>query len=393
MEPMTNFSNEICLLSHSQNLLFNPMPWVTKGDQDLEPHIEEIDFNIKARADYSDGDFVWDVQSNELDSIFSLWMSSFLTEPESDMEDKHNSSDWFMKKASSTVEYRRILGENPEAMYSSYPSSSLRRKSKQGLDSPKQHGVSVTAESGKEKALKPLQRLNTDILTRDLKWWSNDLRPIKSRIDEPSLITIGFNGPNEGEVISITSNAPRSTIIAQHIFSGFMWAVAHLVQKDSFRHIAVEDQESFVPVEFDKTWSFPTLRNNHLMSIVRQIAALGLGTMEGIFLCMIPPLSYYGKLPSEEMMELLRKAKELEKQHDWDAATDIYRNILDLNINPRKSERITYFVVVELIEFLFIANEAVLDRKNKAITETASPNAQASSLIAGLESIRVELER
>lgn len=160
---------------------------------------------IQLQADF-DG-YGWKIPPPDLDAILSLWMShdSFSTPDTEDplenwkppgaptnksrvgltpnLRSKSSDvrSDWLTKLASETVKYRRILGENPPH-YNPEGSSSDDNTS-----------------------------MRTDILTRDLNWWTSDSRIVSMdtghwtgvNTDEESLalsstgavkVAIGFNG-------------------------------------------------------------------------------------------------------------------------------------------------------------------------------------------------------
>lgn len=373
----------------------------------------------------------WVIHSPDIDAILSLWMASYTgSKAGTAKDDDELSSDWLMKRASITVNYQRILGENPQ-------------------NSEESTGASM----------------RTDFLTRDLTWWVSDPRipagyeqtdetqtmeQLKVNANErtsssgPELI-IGFNGvdgqrdyrdcvrpADDGKVerqttdvgtkkgpttffakstareehaepikstnsddgfgvpILINSNAPLATILAHHLFSAFMWAISELIPSDSFHEATVEDSDQFIVADFERSWGRPTLRNRRMMKIVRDIERFGLGSTEDILLSIIPPLSTRGILPNEKMVDLLlEKAKGCEPLHDWQQASEIYKRILDLHMDPRRGDRISYVIVVELIEFLFLAKEAVDDRKDRG--DPPSGNKQARSLTDAVTGITERL--
>jgi ankyrin repeat protein len=172
-----------------------------------------------------------------------------------------------------------------------------------------------------------------------------------------------------------------------------MWSISKSIPPNTFEQTTVEDSELFDSSNFASTWGVPILRNKKMMKIARDIEAFGLGPVEDVLLGIIPPLSSCGILPNEVMMDvLLKKPKEYEALHDWDQASDAYVNLLKLDLDPRREDRITYEVVVELIEFLFVAKEAVDDRYGPRDCQDISINRQAKSLEAAVVRISTNLK-
>ena len=122
-----------------------------KSSKDVEtarstdPEYVEDSITLQAICD-KDG---WNISPLELDAILSLWMSrDSFTDPIVDDTSKMGGepSDWLTQRASVTLKYGRILGENPPRY------------------------VPQGAKEGRESSI------STNILTRDLNWWTNDSR-------------------------------------------------------------------------------------------------------------------------------------------------------------------------------------------------------------------------
>jgi ankyrin repeat protein len=304
------------------------------------------------------------------------------SKPRDDATEDVETGSWLSKMASATVKYRRVLGEDP-APYAP----------------PKATGVATRSDGIDEKA----SSIRTDILTRDLSWWTSDPRIVALHGEANDTLgtgkialEIGFNGlepapksdadraeqgtqppkrltaiqePEAAHTqrlqpkdVPIVSNGPLVTVISHHLFSAFMWAVSDYIQEDKLDKATVEDPELFDNSEFHSTWYLPTLRNKRLMKVARAIAGFGLGSVDDVLLGIIPPLSHRGILPNEAMMAvLLTKTKEHERYHDWDQTQEAYRHLMELPLHPKRLDRITYEVVVEIIEFLFLTTDTVTD--------------------------------
>ncbi|KAF2449915.1 ankyrin [Karstenula rhodostoma CBS 690.94] len=387
----------------------------------------------------------WRMRPADIDAILSLWMSTLARSgananikgrahgkrgtEDDDMEDDE-SGNWLSQASSATVKYRRILGDNPPR-YKPQDSARALSESDTGTGTNKRASI-----------------VRTDILTRDLNWWTNDPRvtAITENTGDPQdtdddMLEIGFNGlyprrqtvPNSdtpnppkqksqgpptnesqvpeaseisakleavqdeairGKVVSIISDGPLAVVLAHHIFSAFMWAVSDEIQEDKIDTAAVEDAELFDGSDFQNTWNIPTLRNKRLMKLARAIVGLGLGPIDDVLLAIIPPLSHRGILPNEAMMSvLLRKTKDHERDHDWPQAQTTYLNLLDLQMDPRGMDRISYEIVVELIEFLFLARETIDDLRGSMTLEGSEMvGNQATSLRQAVQAVSSGLQ-
>ncbi|KAJ4344391.1 uncharacterized protein N0V89_012131 [Didymosphaeria variabile] len=387
----------------------------------------------------------WSMQPVDIDAILSLWISTLARSgananikgrthgqggPEDDDMEDDESGNWLSQASSATVKYRRILGENPPPYKAQDPTGPL-CESDTGTDADKRANI-----------------VRTDILTRDLSWWTNDPRvtAITEDDEDPQdtgddMLEIGFNGlypkrqtiPNSdtlnspkqvsqdpttnkgqapeapqtsaelkavqeeaprGKVVSIISDGPLAVVLAHHLFSAFMWAVSDEIREDKIDTATVEDAELFDGSYFEDTWNIPTLRNKTLMKLARAIVGLGLGPIDDVLLAIIPPLSHRGILPNEAMMGvLLRKTKDHERDHDWPQAQITYLNLLDLEMDPRGMDRISYEIVVELIEFLFLARETIDDlRGSKTLEGSETVGNQATSLRQAVQAVSSGLQ-
>ena len=93
--------------------------------------------------------------------------------------------------------------------------------------------------------------------------------------------------------------------MAQHLFSAFMSAIAKSVKRDKLGYATV-DPRSFNVDDHD-TWSSPALENAKLLGIAREIENTGLGSLDQVYLSIIPPLSRTSQLPDEAMVDLVRQ--------------------------------------------------------------------------------------
>ena len=128
--------------------------------------------------------------------------------------------------------------------------------------------------------------------------------------------------------VATTSNASFENLLAQDMFSAFMWALAGI------KEVAVIDKATIRPGEAisSDAWKTFSLRSERLTRLAHEVSDSGLGTVDDAFQAIIPALSYRDKLPSlEELAALAQHRGELhEKDRRWKEATDTYLWLLEL---------------------------------------------------------------
>jgi hypothetical protein len=100
-------------------------------------------------------------------------------------------------------------------------------------------------------------------------------------------------------ILAVASYISLATFFIQHIFSSFMWAAARKMDdKDRMTnkvvYVLITDTDG---VNHNAAWRSFTLHNSQLSRMVQAIQSTGLGSLEEVYLCMIPPLSAENKLP------------------------------------------------------------------------------------------------
>ncbi|KAK2803455.1 hypothetical protein FQN51_003562 [Onygenales sp. PD_10] len=284
----------------------------------------------------------WSARYNELDAALSLWMSLFermwnenhgKLEDEDPVDDSASTGEWIAHAGpqweSREYRYRRILGSNNE------------------------------------------------MLKRDLAWWVDDMLAYEESRELSVAATIGFHGlkqegvsqtPRNIEELSIISRGPLPTILAQHLFTSFVWSISKYLPQDALSSADIEDRDRFIPHRIADSYQFPKLRNRKLLHIVQVSESVGLGTAKDIFLCLIPPLSSQLLLPNEEILDLVHhSANKLEKGHNWKQAAEIYDAWLDTVIYSQKEERYNYAVVIAVIDFLLQATDPFMKDTTEAV--------------------------
>ncbi|KAK1770501.1 ankyrin repeat-containing domain protein [Phialemonium atrogriseum] len=126
---------------------------------------------------------------------------------------------------------------------------------------------------------------------------------------------------DEDRLLAIESHEPLKLLYAQDMFSAFMWAVAKSADP-------VKGNANIQPddISSDNAWQSFKLQNNLLLTMAQDIENTGLGSLDQIYLSIIPPLSMHEKLPQPNaIVELARQhAKQHEQLQHWKQAGDAH---------------------------------------------------------------------
>jgi hypothetical protein len=116
-----------------------------------------------------------------------------------------------------------------------------------------------------------------------------------------------------GSELGISAEAPLPDILAQHLFTSFMWTVAQHLPKDCLnapadqaqKEVEVEPAHAFESYDFEQTWPRLRLRHRRITDLVRKMESFGMGSTRDILLCIIPSLSYMKLLPNQVVLKLI----------------------------------------------------------------------------------------
>ncbi|KAL8281863.1 hypothetical protein RB597_009535 [Gaeumannomyces tritici] len=345
-------------IEETMDALFGPdsadgeFTWSLKALWSLErPDYESIPFHVKRHGGR------WRAYSDEIEAALSLWLYS-VDKQENDVEVAKE------KKQKESLDARETQG-------------------KDGGERPKDD-----AWLRKETSAKPSLRLlgsHTAALYRDLQWWLPDgaarvieVDDIKPENDSSTMEVeahriVGFasgvrfppadvdiylyerktpEAPCEDAPLAVESYSPLKTLYAQHMFSAFMWAAAGAMKR-------IEDRADVRPTQRDgergdSAWQSIALRNTRLSKMAQDIQATGLGSLEEIYLAIIPPLSVRQKLPqADAVVELARQhAKQHEELQHWKQAGDAYLWLFRMAKTFPEQSRITTKATAVLMEYL-----------------------------------------
>lgn len=153
-----------------------------------------------------------------------------------------------------------------------------------------------------------------------------------------------------------TEFLPR--ILAQHIFTSFIWTVSEKITKSFLRNdprdVDIINPYKFDPRDFEKTWSLPLLRHRELTSLVSRMETYGLGSQTDLLLCMIPAFSSEDLLPNHRILDLIPR---IDPGRGWVEMAQCYRDLLTIHTENQVEDRFSFSVAVAAMDFLYVAFE------------------------------------
>ena len=259
-----------------------------------------------------------------------------------------------------------------------------------------------------KRSLRLLGSSHTAALQRDLQWWMPDgaVRVITIREQESSKSTpievethriVGctqnwnydspadhtrlykapFPGGNTSDhaasdkvILAAESYSSLKTLYAQHIFSAFMRAAAKTMEKpiEGGANIRPANRDG---MSGDVMWQSFTLHNIKLSNLAQDIQGTGLGSLQDVYLGLIPPLSAGDKLPrADAIVEWAREhAKPHEEQRHWKEAAKPYVWLFQTATSlPGRNDIITKATAL-LMEYLRAVTDALELRKAQCYEE------------------------
>ncbi|KAH6848117.1 hypothetical protein B0I37DRAFT_376732, partial [Chaetomium sp. MPI-CAGE-AT-0009] len=167
-------------------------------------------------------------------------------------------------------------------------------------------------------------------------------------------------------MLAVESHSPLATVFAQHMFSSFMWAAAKKMEDKNRMASKVDIRPTDTDgVDHDATWKSFTLHNSQLSTMAQTIQSTGLGTLEEVYMCIIPPLSAENKLPRpDSIIDWTRThAERHERRGHWKEAGDAYMWLFRTTKSTQGRGSIAVKATALLMEFLMAVTNTVKLRK------------------------------
>ncbi|KAH6617508.1 hypothetical protein F5144DRAFT_393815 [Chaetomium tenue] len=173
-------------------------------------------------------------------------------------------------------------------------------------------------------------------------------------------------------MLAVESYNPMATLFAQHIFSSFMWAAAKKMEDKNRMSGKVDLRPKDTDgVSNDASWQLFTLHNTQLSAMAQDIQSTGLGTLEEVYLCIIPPLGTENKLPQpDSIIDWTRAhAERYEKRGHWKEACDAYAWLFRITKSTQGQDSISIKALALFVEFLMVVTETVNLRDTQKLSD------------------------
>jgi ankyrin repeat protein len=203
----------------------------------------------------------------------------------------------------------------------------------------------------------------------------NDLVRYRSRE-----LASGFeSATTPGTFLATQTLIPLKLLYAQDLFTSFMWAVAKELATAVDGGAEVHHHDATGP----DAWQSFTLHNNKISSLARTIQNTGLGSLDQIYLSIIPPLSVERKLPEPaKIVELaLKHAEPDERVQRWEQAGEKYLWLFRVGMTFPQDSPLAAKATAVLLEHLRVLTGA-LEAKEALRYEWRVPSPILNDLIS-----------
>jgi len=323
----------------------------------------------------------WNAYSDEIESALSLWLYSVHEKEQGVQENSKGNRRW--RKGAHKPSSQRIWGrENADT------------SDRDAISLP-DDDTWLRAKGMPSKPSLKILGLHTAALYRDLEWWmpGGDIDVIALKDIGPGthgnameveahrlvgFVSTALLCPSPGiDICEYLRASPKSfdeetplaietfsslkTLYAQHLFSAFIWSAVKRLKGASEDEAVVRQTQRDTISGGGSAWQTITLHSARLSKMVLDIQGTGLGSLEEVYLAIIPPLSITGKLPCANA--IIEWAREHAKPHEqlgrWKEAADAYLWLFQVAQTFSAQGHIFVKSTALLMEFLKAAREAL----------------------------------
>ena len=149
-----------------------------------------------------------------------------------------------------------------------------------------------------------------------------------------------------------------SNILARYLFGSFVWSIAKCVNRSELaRGVTCKAQDGF-NVYDSNTWNAVKIESPKLNALLWEFHGIGMGSFEGISQLIVPALSYAEKLPSECVVELIRrKIRDSETNRRWKECFEVYNNLAGF-ASRGVSKHFRFKAIAAVVDFVLGAEDA-----------------------------------
>lgn len=288
---------------------------------------DSIRFSID-RGQAEDGN--WKACSDEIEAAMSLWLYSLCDEKllgkqrKKDKGQKIDGIDYTSPEDENEPAKRglRLLGSKTSALQRDVhwwlPDGAVRVLEAQQVNEEASSGRTIEVEANR---IFGLASNDSHCSPESLPTHRYAMKEFVAVFDDPAL---GHHGSKNSETLfAVESYAPLKRLLTQHLFSTFMVAAAKAMEDPicGGAEIRPSDAEGS-----SSTWTSFGLHNPQLSKLAQKVRDTGLGTLEDVYLCIVPALSAADKLPrADAIVDWTRAhATPHEQLCHWREASEAY---------------------------------------------------------------------
>lgn len=142
--------------------------------------------------------------------------------------------------------------------------------------------------------------------------------------------TDSFSKDQVKSIISVDTVGNLETLLAQHIFTAFMWAVASDSRLRIEEETSIAHTDQFRIGDPDSLLSL-RLENKMLTGIAEAIERTGLASIQDAYFCIVPSLSDAKKLPSGVLVDFVQQQTRIhELSGRWETVVPVYIRLFQM---------------------------------------------------------------
>ncbi|KAF2250191.1 hypothetical protein BU26DRAFT_296992 [Trematosphaeria pertusa] len=276
----------------TMDALFGPKPlkgtftWSIPAFKSLKgTDLEPINFRVELLENGK-----WKAYSDEIEAALSLWLYSVyeLENPKDVKENKGQDTKddaWLRAKGTPAKQSLRLLGSYSRALHQHLqwwmPNDAVRVSEVEASS----NGTTIKAE---------IHRI-VGFASKPALTQFYEIRPPPGPPSKDATDHQDGDGKTANVILAVESYKPLVTLFAQHMFSVFMWAAAKKMAGPIPGEADIRSAETD-RASHDPAWQSFMLHNSQLSKMAQDIHSTGLGSLEDVYLCIIPPLSGEDKL-------------------------------------------------------------------------------------------------
>ncbi|KAI9147138.1 Ankyrin repeat, PH and SEC7 domain containing protein secG [Paramyrothecium foliicola] len=276
--------------------------------------------NVSFRLTNENG--IWKAEADELDAALSLWLYS-VNEKEQGKgnavsEEFPKGDKWLRAKGSPAKSSLRLLGPYDEGLHRDLwwwmPDEAFRV-------------ITVEEDHNGDEML---EIESHRVVGSGLGAGNATQKPLPIRYSRRELARLDFNlfdsrwktGARSKEILATESYGTLGLLYAQDLFSAFMEAAAEKMQGPINGQALIRGDQT----TGSESWLSCRLQNDQLSRMAQEVQNTGLGSLQDIYLSIVPPLSVNSKLPqADAIMRLIREeARLFERGGRWKEAANLY---------------------------------------------------------------------